>query len=296
MILFLKNISYLFTRDLKKIAKESALKYLTREDLNYALDGMKYELVDDLKNVKIPNIKTPLETIEYLVNNNVSFCRYGDGEFLIMEGKDIAFQKYHHQLAEKLNEVFISDEKNILIGINYSWYHSVAHLRGFVKDFMRIWVGKNRGKLTAICDSEKKYWDAGCTQLYAICEEFDFDDYFTKVMQIWKGRDVVIICGKNIFDKIKFNIFNCSSSVEYQYAPNRNAFEEYDQILEQALKIDKNKLVIIILGPTATILAYNLAKLGYKALDFGHIAKDYDCYRHKIDHSQKTIIDFFKPD
>ena len=75
-----------------------------------------------------------------------------------------------------------------------------------------------------------------------------------------------------------------------------NAFAEYDKILNQAKKIDKSKLVIIILGPTATVLAYDLAKQGYEAIDFGHIAKDYDFYRKKIDHTDQEFEDFFKPD
>ncbi len=296
MILFFKNLSYLFTRDLKKIAKESKAIYCTKEELNYALDFIKYELVDDLQNVEMPHIKSPLETIEYLANNNASFCRYGDGEFLIMEGKDIAFQKACPELAQRLNEIFKSNEKNILIGINYSWHHSVHNLRGFVKSFIRIWVGKNREKLTNLYNPTQQYWDAGCTQIYTIFDKFDFENYFKKVQQIWINRDIVIICGKNVFDKIKVNIFDCAKSVEYQYAPSINAFDEYDKILAEAQKIDEIKLIIMILGPTATVLAYDLAKQGYQALDFGHIAKDFDYYSRKIEHSQKTIIDFFKPD
>ncbi|MBU4465609.1 MAG: DUF1792 domain-containing protein, partial [Actinobacteria bacterium] len=33
---------------------------------------------------------------------------------------------------------------------------------------------------------------------------------------------------------------------------------------------------IAILGPTATVLAYDLHRAGYRALDLGHIAKSYD--------------------
>ena len=70
----------------------------------------------------------------------------------------------------------------------------------------------------------------------------------------------------------------------------------YDNLLTNAKKIDKDRLVIIILGPTATVMAYDLAKLGYQALDFGHIAKDYDFYTKKVKHDSETISNFLKPD
>jgi len=75
-----------------------------------------------------------------------------------------------------------------------------------------------------------------------------------------------------------------------------NAFEVYEDLLVKAKQIDKGRLIVIILGPTATVLAYDLAKLGYQALDFGHIAKDYDFYIKKISHDSASIANFLKPD
>jgi hypothetical protein len=43
-------------------------------------------------------------------------------------------------------------------------------------------------------------------------------------------------------------------------------------------------------------LAYDLAREGYQAIDFGHIAKDYDFYSKKIKHNSETISNFFRPD
>ena len=36
---------------------------------------------------------------------------------------------------------------------------------------------------------------------------------------------------------------------------------------------------MIALGPTATILAYDLAKVGYQALDIGHVDVEYEWFR-----------------
>ena len=55
-------------------------------------------------------------------------------------------------------------------------------------------------------------------------------------------------------------------------------------------------MIIIILGPTATVLAYDLASEGYQALDFGHIAKDYNAWMERQERSDQNISKFFKPD
>ena len=43
----------------------------------------------------------------------------------------------------------------------------------------------------------------------------------------------------------------------------------------------KNKLILIALGPTATVLSYDLNKLGYQAIDIGHADIEYEWYLRK---------------
>ncbi len=289
--IFIKNLGYLFKYDLKKIAKES----ITWNDLNLALDGIQYEL--DAGSIQgKPKIKSAEDTIESLINGKKSFCRFGDGEFSLIYGNSIAFQKADSKLSRRLQEIIRSDDENILIGIPYCYFSTVEHLRDFPKRFIRSWVAHYRSHITDLILPSKQYYDTACTQLYALYEHYDFKRYFERIKAIWRDRDVTIICGTTVFSKINQNIFNCARTVEYQYAPSLNAFEAYDTVLMKAKEIDKDRLVIIILGPTATVLAYDLAKIGYQALDFGHIAKDYDFYSKKIEHNGETIAKFLEPD
>lgn len=290
--LFAKNIGYLFKYDLKKMAKES----ITLGGLNSILDGIKYEIVDEIGSLNKPCIKTPNETIEELIVGNSSFCRFGDGEFSLMNGESIGFQKADVRLARRLIEIIQSDVMNILIGIPYCYYSSVEDLREFPKSFIRTWVARHRSQITSLTLPGKQYFDTACTQLYALYEAYDFRRYFSQIKEIWQGRDLTIICGESVFNKIDENIFDCAKSVEYQYAPSLNAFEVYDDLFKKAMRINKDRLIIIILGPTATVLAFDLAKEGYRALDFGHIAKDYDFYKKRTIHNSETIANFFKPD
>ena len=290
--LFLKNIGYLFKYDLKKLAQES----IRFEELNSILDGMKFEIADEYKNLKKPKIKTPAETIDALIKKNASFCRFGDGEFSLINGESIAFQKTDIKLAKRLIEIIRSDVENIFIGVPYCYYSSVEELRPFPKSFVRTWVAHNRTQITDLTLPGKQYYDTACTQLYALYESYDFKSYFSNIKKIWRNRDITIICGETVFDAIDVNIFDCAKSVDYLYGPSLNAFEIYDDLLMKARQIPQNRLVIAILGPTATVLAYDLAIAGYQAIDFGHIAKDYDFYRKKIQHSSETISNFLRPD
>lgn len=60
-------------------------------------------------------------------------------------------------------------------------------------------------------------------------------------------------------------------------------------ILEEVLKnADREDLVLLALGPTATVLAYDLAKEGLWAIDSGNLDMEYEWYlRNK---KQKEII------
>ena len=51
--------------------------------------------------------------------------------------------------------------------------------------------------------------------------------------------------------------------------------------MEAVLKFDKNNLILISLGQTATVLSFDLCKLGYQAIDIGHTDRDNEAYVRK---------------
>ncbi len=71
--------------------------------------------------------------------------------------------------------------------------------------------------------------------------------------------------------------------------PHKNAFDKYDRILSMVEKsVLKDELALISLGPTATVLAYDLARCGIQALDIGQIDNEYEWYLRKA--SQRIEI------
>ena len=86
---------------------------------------------------------------------------------------------------------------------------------------------------------------------------------------IIEGSESKLGVGNDIFENVK--------SIKRILCPSTNAFKNYNEILEKIIEFaEKENLILISLGPTATVLAFDLAKLGYWAIDIGHIDIEYE--------------------
>lgn len=228
---------------------------------------------------KKPQIYDIDSTIKLLREGNKSIARFGDGELVLIKGGDLKFERASKELSFRLKEVLSSAHENIMIGIPSELY-STKGLHKSEEDFWSKYRSEFLPLLKKHLNMSQIYAPTNISHLSRkITDKSAVDNYFKKVRTIWQDKDIHLIYGKGIFDGFKYDIFDNAKSITYQIAPNKYAFEEYDNILAEALKVDKNKLIIIILGPTATVLAYDLGLHGYQALDMGHIAKSYEWYK-----------------
>lgn len=287
LITFYNNIKYLFKHNLNEDV----------DNLNYSVEHLKYELEDDLKKLKRIEIKDASFTLDKLISSNCSICRFGDGEINLLVGNSIPFQKSSKKLSEKLEEVLRSNNPNVMLGIPLL-FRSYEGVDFFARKVTRAFYGKYNDYITSFLNQNQEYYCAGVTFPYinATDKSQNFKEYYEKFATIWNKKDIAIICEDRVFKNIKYNIFNSANSIEYLYTKSKNAFDDYNDILTQAKKISKDKTIIIILGPTATVLAYDLTLLGYRAIDIGHIAKDYDAWMKNLPSNAKIITEFFNPD
>ena len=244
---------------------------------------------------KLLKIMDARQTLKYLNNNCVSFCRFGDGEIAIMNGESIAFQQFHPELANKLRKILCTNEEKLLIGINYFYLNPVDNVNRFTLNFLYA-MGNQRKFLIKNCNSQMTYMDAAITQMYQNYEEYDFEYYFQQFQKLFEKKDITVVCGQGVLDNIQYNALYVCNSVEYIYAPNKDAFSQYDEILGRILQSDRKRIICIILGPTAKVLVYDLFKNGRTAWDIGHYLKDYDAYMRKVPKTDDMIEKFFKPD
>ena len=86
------------------------------------------------------------------------------------------------------------------------------------------------------------------------------------------------------------DLFDNVKSIKRILCPIVNAFNIYEKILQEALKIKKNKLILLALGPTASVLAYDLYHAGYQVLDIGHMDIEYEWFLRNATQAIKSHI------
>ena len=128
----------------------------------------------------------------------------------------------------------------------------------------------------------KTYYSTFISQSFPVFASYNFEEHYSKLKKIWDNKDITIITGDRVFNKIDYNIFENAKSIEYIYGPTVDAFNEYDSLKEKISKTYKNRILIFALGPCGKILAYDMYKQGYRVLDLGHLIKDYDFYKKSI--------------
>ena len=225
-----------------------------------------------------PKIKSKFETLQLLINSEYSISRFGDGEFKLIFGQDIGFQKYTKDLGEKLQRILVNAETNILIGIPDK-FNGLEKFNYQTAKFWRKFLAKNSNKISELIDPGKQYFCAEISRPYieekdkSACKRF-----FNDLKKIWQDKELIFVEGK--YTRLGYNndLFDNAKSINRILCPEQNAYEIYDEIFKICKQCDKNKLFIIALGPTATVLAFDLAKEGFRALDMGHIDIEYEWF------------------
>ena len=239
------------------------------DDVNYIAYNLLYEMQDVIANNRplfVPRVATADETFDELLHTEKSFARFGDGEFgMMFFGTQIGFQQRDELMLERLKEVLVSQEPNLMIGLI-----NVFGMQGLHSSH-RAWAGKMRQHINPLLDETKQYYDAGAMRT-------SLPEHYMKLKKIWAGKKVVTIEGSMCRLGVGNDLFDGASSFRRILAPAECAFSAYDRILTEALKIEKDALFLIALGPTATVLTHDLHKAGYRAIDIGHLDIAYELF------------------
>lgn len=283
------NLKFLMKYDL--LEEEYRIKDETIEDIVYEYEELKQRLT-------FLTVYNETKTIEILEKEPKSFARYGDGEINVMKGESTGFQEYNAELAKKMKEQLIQKKDNLYIGLNSSYFESPVKYSDRNRRFYRLYATPYRRFFNEICDPNNVYLDACCFGGYfRQGDSFDFDTHFNRVRNLFKDKSIAIVCGEGILDSLKYDLFDLCKERIMINAPKKNAFDEYDAIIQKIKEnVPKDFLVCIILGMTATVLAGDLADEGYIAWDIGHAAKDYNAYMEKIEKTDAVMDSFFAPD
>lgn len=230
------------------------------------------------KDKREPTVLSIEETLERVNIENLSVIRFGDGELSLIQGTNLPFQNSDPLLAKKLLQILQSDIPGLLICISGFW----DKLDIFTKEAYRFnlhHLFKYRHVWLDILPQGRIYGNAYLTRPYLFYKDKNTSSLiFSTIMSLWKNKDVVLIEGEKSRLGVGNNLFQETSSLERILCPAENAFAKYAKILETARKIPQEKLILISLGPTAKVLAYDLYMSGYRVLDIGHIDMEYEMF------------------
>ena len=269
-------------RDILNIEELIYLEMNQKLEKLYAhIENLEYELAAKIKkdSIRFPKVLSWEMAIKEIVQNKKSMSRYGDGEFDLMLGVNNSFQHVDEKLAERLKEIVTSNLEGHLVAIQDVYGDLDGRTEVFTECFRNHFRGGARAREYAMLDMDKEYYDSFITRPYKdYLDKSDAARKFDLIKTMWQGRDITIIEGAKTRLGVGNDLFANTTSCQRILCPIVNAFGKYEEILTAALKTDKNRLVLIALGPTATVLAYDLAKAGYQALDIGHIDIEYEWF------------------
>lgn len=253
------------------------------EEMSFYIQNLEYETAANLESgcITFPKILGSRETIFEIVNNKKSMSRYGDGEWDLILGRDNSFQKVNQELRKRLKEILKSNLDNHIVAIPDIYGAFPNRTEEFKACFRRHLSSGTREEEYAMLDMEKVYYDSFITRPYKdYVDRSQAKERFEQIKSIWEGRDLTIVEGEKTRLGMGNDLFSNAKSCIRILCPPINAFKRYEEILETLRKTSKERLVLIALGATATVLAYDLAELGYQAVDVGHIDIEYEWFLH----------------
>ena len=228
---------------------------------------------------QIPQIASIEETIQKIVREGCSVSRFGDGEILLTNNKAIGFQKADSKLGERLKEVLQSNADGHIVCLSDTFtdiYRYNRKARRFWRTHFFIYghIWDN------LLIPNKQYYNTFVTRPYMdFAQKTQCGKWFHDMQAIWQNRNIIFIEGEKSRLGVGNDLFHNAKSIKRILCPPTSAFDKYDSIINEAVKQSKDVLFLIALGPTATVLAYDLHQKGYQAIDIGHVDIEYEWWR-----------------
>ena len=144
-----------------------------------------------------------------------------------------------------------------------------------VNELTNFWLDyyyENLADIADLLEKEKVYGNM------AICREGSVNQ-MEKLSKIWEEKSIIIVIGEGSRFVMVPELFGKVKEKQFYYSKAKDAWADYPRILKDVYKLANvidDVVVLIALGPTATVLAYDLAQKGIRALDIGHIANVYE--------------------
>jgi glycosyltransferase family protein len=242
-----------------------------------------YKTKEKREGYKPYNILSAEETLKRIIEHKLSISRYGDADFrLLTETGDVGYQKPDHELAVELQRVLMSTSDRHLICIPI-FLNNFRDYRISTRFWCLNFLNSNWKILTPYLRHNYTYGNANVSRFYLDTPRKNLEKTIQMFKELWEAKDVLIVEGTYSRLGVGNDLFENCKSIQRIICPAKNAFSIYTTILDEVLYHGKNKLILMALGSTATVMAYDLSQKGYWAVDVGHIDMEYVWYLMKAE-------------
>ena len=268
-----------------------ALQMLMRQDVSdYALSNVAFEEIKQfsVSTSKMVNIMDMQDTLEYVKTRKVSVARFGDGEIDLITGHSIPYQDYDEELANKLKQIItMSDNQKLLVCLP-DVFERRERYNAACNSFWDRHLEQYQDFYDEIIANKKCYGSTFLSRPYIDLEDKSIScKHFESMKELFADKDILIVEGIYSRSGVGNDLFQGAKSVERIICPSRNAYSKYEIILNAIRQHGIDKLILLMLGPTAKVLANDLALEGYWAVDIGHIDSEYEWFRTGATHKTK---------
>ena len=229
-------------------------------------------------------VLSPEQTIDLLLNNDhLSISRYGDGELEMTLFKNIGFQAFDERLSIRLKEILrrgVNHNPRCLLCLPDA-FRSTRHMRFGSALFWFFHKAFCFLRYEPLLSKKYCYGNTSVTRPY-----HDYKDktlsavIFAKFQQLFKDKKILIVEGSGTRLGMGNDLLAGAGEIKRITTLNRNAFSVYNELYSAVLAHGRYfDMVLISLGPTATVLAYDLSQQGIRCIDSGHIDIEYEWMR-----------------
>lgn len=260
---------------LRRIPRPLAIRYRLGERIlgpggrtpRQAAEAIRQLAVDDVTRFSSAHQLGFEDTLHRLIDGTTSLARFGDGEFLSMlrPGYDLYFQPTTPQLSAELRNVWTMqnlDATSLLLG-----FPDLSKGPYWSDVWTNAWPD-----LRTITRPDITYGNTHVTRprFFRRLGQRGVDLW----RQVWADRSVCVVTGTGSRFELIADLFDSAATISRENAPPTDAYAHVDAI-EQRLLHTSADIILLSLGPTATILAARLSRRGRTAIDIGHITSSY---------------------
>ena len=223
-------------------------------------------------------VHTVDETIDELLHTGRSMVRFGDGEIVMIKGKNLMLQKASPEIAAGLSEILRYAEDDLIVTIP-GIFGTLSDHRKASRQFWKDHLLFCRKTYEKYCNPGRIYYNTFVSRCYYYLEDQSgVGKQFAKIRKIWENRDVVIVEGEKTHNGVGNDLFDTARSIERIICPPSDAYGAIPAIMDACTEYGKDRLFVLSVGVAAKFLTVELFRRGYRALDIGNMDMEYEWY------------------